>query len=95
MQNEALQQIRQDKRGRELDYVGFKFYRHQKLIRKSIKQNFCRAVARLKKQNATPEAIRRKTASWYGWAKHSNSNHLLQKLFYYDKDILQRATAGV
>ena len=86
---------RQDRRGRALDYVGFKFYRHQKLIRKSIKQNFCRAVARLKKRNATPEIIRRKTASWYGWAKHSNSNHLLQKLFYYDKDILQPATAGV
>ena len=85
---------RQDCHGRALDYVGFKFYRRQKLIRKSIKQNFCRAVARLRKQNATPEAIRRKTASWYGWAKHSDSKHLLQKLYDYDntKDILQPAS---
>lgn len=87
---------RQDKHGRALNYVGFKFYRHQKLIRKSIKQNFCRAVARLKKQNATPETIRRKTASWYGWAKYSNSNHLLHKLFDYEKkNILQPAASGV
>lgn len=87
---------RQDRHGRALDYVGFKFYRKQKLIRKSIKQNFCRAVARLKKQNATPEAIRRKTASWYGWAVHSNSKHLLHKLYDNEtKDILQQRAGSV
>lgn len=87
---------RQDRHGRALDYVGFKFYRKQKLIRKLIKQNFCRAVAKLKKKNADPETIRRKTASWYGWAKHSNSNHLLHKLFDYEtKDILQQRAARV
>ena len=87
---------RQDRHGRALDYVGFKFYRKQKLIRKSIKQNFCRAVAKLKKRNAEPENIRRKTASWYGWAAHSNSRHLLKKLYGNEtKDILQRAAVGV
>ncbi|MBO5987880.1 MAG: reverse transcriptase [Paludibacteraceae bacterium] len=81
---------RQDRHGRALDYVGFKFYRKQKLIRKSIKQNFCRAVAKLTKRNVTPEAIRRKTASWYGWATHSNSRHLLKKLYGNEtEDILQ------
>lgn len=73
---------RYDKSGRALDYVGYKFYRNQKLMRKSIKQNFCRMVAKLNKMNPLlPLAdYKQRVASWLGWAMHSNSRHLLQTI---------------
>lgn len=71
---------RYDKSGRALDYVGYKFYREQKLIRKSIKQNFCRHVARQNKRKPplSPKDYKQGICSWLGWAKHSNSKHLLK-----------------
>lgn len=71
-----------DKHGRALDYVGYKFYRNQKLMRKSIKQNFCRAVAKLNVMNPLPTLAeyKQRVASWLGWALHSNSRHLLQTI---------------
>lgn len=73
---------RQDKHGRALDFVGYKFYREQKLIRKSIKQNFCRAVAKLNKRNPALPLVeyKQRVASWLGWAQHSNSKHLLKTI---------------
>lgn len=73
---------RQDKSGRALDYVGYKFYREQKLIRKSIKQNFCRAAAKLNKSRrpVPVKAYKMAVASWLGWAQHSNSKHLLKSI---------------
>ena len=81
---------RNDRTGRALDYVGFRFLRRQKLMRKSIKQNFCRNVAKaLKNKSLTPEKIKQKIASWLGWAKHSNSRYLLHKILKeYEKSIL-------
>lgn len=70
-----------DKHGRALDFVGYKFYREQKLIRKSIKQNFCRTVARLNKRpNIAFADYKQRVASWLGWAQHSNSRHLLKTI---------------
>lgn len=72
---------RQDKHGRALDFVGYKFYREQKLIRKSIKQNFCRRVAKLnKRHDITLADYKQQVASWLGWAQHSNSRHLLKTI---------------
>lgn len=73
---------RYDKGGRALDYVGYKFYRKQKLIRKSIKKNFCRAAARLNRRRPTlpVKAYKQEVAPWLGWAQHSNSKHLLQTI---------------
>ena len=73
---------RYDKHGRALDFVGYKFYREQKLIRKSIKQNFCRAVARLNKKTPSPtfKQYKQGICSWLGWAQHSNSRHLLRTI---------------
>lgn len=73
---------REDKRGRSIDYVGYQFFREQKLIRKSIKQNFCRTVARLNRRSPPlplPE-YKQRVASWLGWAQHSNSRHLLKTI---------------
>lgn len=73
---------RADRHGRALDYVGYKFYRHQKLIRKSIKQNFCHAVSKLRKRvpSLTTTQFKQGIAPWLGWAQHSNSKHLLKTL---------------
>lgn len=73
---------RYDKHGRALDYVGYKFYRQQKLMRKSIKKNLCRVVAKLNhKQPAVPyKEYKMAIAPWIGWAKHSNSRHLLKTI---------------
>ena len=35
---------RYDKSGRALDYVGYQFFRKQKLMRKRTKQNLCREM---------------------------------------------------
>ena len=73
---------RYDKHGRALDYVGYKFYRNQKLIRKSIKRNFCLAVVKQKKRAppVSPADFKQGIAPWLGWAKHSNSRHLLNSI---------------
>ena len=82
---------RYDKHGRALDYVGYQFFRKQKLIRKGIKKNLCRAVARLEsRQPAVPyKEYKQAIAPWIGWAKHSNSKHLLETIVktkdYYGK----------
>ena len=72
---------RYDRHGRALDYVGFKFYRAQKLMRKSIKQRFCRAVAKLNKQVGIGFSdYKQAIAPWLGWAQHSDSKHLLSTI---------------
>lgn len=73
---------RYDKHGRMLDYVGYCFYRKQKLIRKSIKRNFCRAAAKLNRKQPVPplKEYKQVICPWLGWAKHSNSKHLLQTI---------------
>lgn len=73
---------RYDRHGRALNFVGFMFYREQKQMRKSIKQNFCRAVARLNRKNPPPtfEQYKQGISPWLGWAKHCNGRHLLQTI---------------
>lgn len=73
---------RYDRHGRALNFVGFMFYREQKLMRKSIKQNFCRAVARLNRKSPPPtmKQYKQGISSWLGWAKHCNGRHLLQTI---------------
>lgn len=57
---------------RGIDFVGYKFYNTHTLLRKRIKQNFCRML-KSKKNDAS-------IASYKGWAKHCNSKNLLNKL---------------
>lgn len=80
---------RHDRHGRALDYVGYKFFREQKLMRKSIKQNFCREVARLNKREKPlgVKAYKQAICPWLGWAEHSNSRHFLKTIIkkeYYE-----------
>ncbi len=58
--------------GRGLDFLGYVFYRTHTGIRKTIKQNFARKVAR----GIAPASI----ASYRGWTKWANCINLLKKL---------------
>jgi RNA-directed DNA polymerase len=57
---------------RSLDFVGYRFWHTHTLLRKKIKQNFARKMAR------NPHYL--SIGPYYGWAKHCNSRHLLKKL---------------
>lgn len=63
---------------RSIDFVGYRFYHTHILLRKRIKQNFARMLAKRKNQQSI--------TSYYGWAKHANTKHLLKKLLN-DKEI--------
>lgn len=70
--------------------VGFVFCHNQTRIRKGIKRNFCRTVARLNKRNPplSPAEYKQRICSWPGRAKYSDSKHLLKSIIkpdYYGK----------
>lgn len=68
-----------DSRG--IDFVGYVSYHTHTLMRKSIKQNFCRAVAKLNKQGSvSKKEYKIRVCSWLGWAKHCNSIHLINTI---------------
>lgn len=60
-------------RGRGIDFVGYVFYRTHTRLRKSIKQSFARKVAKGISMTSA--------ASYWGWAKWANTNHLLKTLY--------------
>jgi hypothetical protein len=65
---------------RGIDFVGYVFYHHYTILRKSVKQNFCRKAARLNKSNIGRKNYLQALCSWWGWAKHCNCRHLIHKL---------------
>lgn len=69
-----------DSRG--LDFVGYVFYHDHILLRKRIKKNLCRKVAKLThlSNRLSQDQIKRALCSWKGWAKYSNSRNLLYTL---------------
>lgn len=72
---------RGDHKGRALDFVGFRFYRGQTLIRTKIKKSFAKKVASLR------YVTKKQIAPYIGWVKYSNAKHLfnnLTKSNYYD-----------
>lgn len=70
-----------DKTGRGLDFVGYVFYFDETRIRKNIKKNFCRAAARLNKRKfVSTMEYKQRLCSWFGWAKYSDSKHLLKTI---------------
>lgn len=71
---------RYDNSGRALDYVGYQFFKGQKLMRKRIKQNLCKETKKLLRHGVYGEALKMRLSPWLGWAEHSNSRHLLRKI---------------
>jgi RNA-directed DNA polymerase len=57
---------------RGIDFVGYVFFHTHTRLRKTIKQNFARMLARRK----NPASM----ASYRGWTKHCDGKHLLKKL---------------
>ncbi len=57
---------------RGLDFIGYVFYHTHTRLRKRIKQNFARKVAR----GINPAS----KAAYKGWTKHCNAKHLIKKL---------------
>ncbi len=68
-----------DKRG--IDFVGYRFWHTHTLMRKCVKKNLCRAVAKLHKKGIEDiTQMRVALCGWIGWAKYCNSIHLINKL---------------
>ena len=65
---------------RGIDFVGYVHFHTHTRLRKSIKKRFAKSVAKNKKDTTI--------ASYWGWAKHANTKHLLQKLL--NNEQLQR-----
>lgn len=59
-------------KNRGVDFLGYVYYHGYTKLRKSIKQNFCRMLAR--------RPNRKSIASYYGWACHANTKTLLKTL---------------
>jgi RNA-directed DNA polymerase len=59
---------------RGIDFVGYRFYHSHTLLRKTIKKNFARMIS----TDRNDASI----ASYLGWAKHCNSNHLIKTLLH-------------
>lgn len=67
-----------DKRG--VDFIGYVFRHTHILLRKGIKKNFCRAVAKLNKRQVSEAEYKQVLCSWMGWAKHCNAKNLINKI---------------
>lgn len=67
---------------RGVDFVGYVFRHTHTLMRKSVKQNLARKVALLNRKGhrISERDYRNAIAPWWGWAKHCNSKHLINKL---------------
>lgn len=59
---------------RGIDFVGYRHFHTHVLMRKEIKKNFSRTIASGKSAASI--------ASYYGWAIHCNSKHLLKKILW-------------
>ncbi len=70
---------------RGIDFVGYVFRHGRIRMRKSIKKNFCRRVAKLNKKDLTEKEYRIKVCSWLGWAKHCDSRNLLKTIINMNK----------
>jgi hypothetical protein len=71
-----------DRHGRGIDFLGYVFYHNETRLRKRIKQNFCRKVAKLRKRKKPigEAQFMQAVAAWWGWAKHSDSEYFINKL---------------
>ena len=64
------------RRGRPLDFIGFKFYRDRTVLRKRILKKLLRKVNKVQKQEALSPRNASAMLSYFGWLKHTNSYSL-------------------
>lgn len=65
---------------RGIDFVGYIFYHDHTLLRNSIKRRIFRVIYKYKAGKITEEKLKATMCSYFGWLKHCNSKHLLQKI---------------
>ena len=67
---------------RGIDFLGYVFYLNETRLRKRIKQNLCRKIAKLRKRKKplSEDEFKQTLAAWWGWAKYSDSEYLINKL---------------
>ena len=70
---------------RGIDFVGYVFRHSHIRMRKSIKRNFCRKLAKLNKREISDKEYKQNICSWLGWAKHCNSKNLLKTVLRDEK----------
>lgn len=75
-----------DSRG--IDFVGYRLYHTHILLRKRIKQNFCRKITKLNKKDIDKDDYKQKICSYIGWIKHCNGRNLFSKMLKY-KELLE------
>lgn len=64
---------------RGIDFLGYVFFHTHVLLRKSIKQRFARSIKKKGIENNLS------IPAYWGWSKHCNSKHLLNKLLNENK----------
>lgn len=84
-QNKQVFPVAHDHRdsfGRGIDFLGYVFYLNETRLRKRIKQNLCRKIAKLRKRKKplSEDEFKQTLAAWWGWAKYSDSEYLINKL---------------
>ena len=67
-----------DSRG--IDFVGYVFYHTHVLLRKSIKTKMFNLIQKYKSKKISRDELIIRMQSYFGWLKHCNSKHLLQKI---------------
>lgn len=70
---------------RGIDFVGYVFFHDHILMRKSIKKNFCRKVAKLNRIQISAKEYKVHISSWIGWSKHCNSRNLIKKIIQHEE----------
>lgn len=68
-----------DKHGRGVDFLGYVFFTKHTNLRKSIKYNLRRKIRQLP-DDLNSTQFKKEICSWLGWAKHSDSKHLLKNI---------------
>ena len=67
---------------RGIDFIGYVCFHDHILLRKSIKRNMCRKAYKYKNKSKDKKEYNEALASYWGWAKHCDSNHLMNSLEY-------------
>lgn len=70
---------------RGIDFIGYVFYHTHTMLRKRIKKNFCRCVAKLNRKVLPAKDYRIKICSWLGWCKYCNSKNLIKTIIKHEE----------
>ena len=66
-------------KGRDLDFMGFRFYRYKTTVRKRIMYKMTRKARKISKKKKPTSYDARQMISYYSWLIHTNSHKLYLK----------------